>query len=311
MFGKKMATNTHWQQERLFVKAGPFIHLYTSPLETDLLMEDDEDRTIILNLVALVSRKTGAEVLAYALMNNHIHLVLRADEVLGRILFETLHKRVARYLATRNRAGCMKKVTYGITPITSLKQFRDEVAYVIRNPFVAREDVNLFAYRWCSGYLYFNNFLSQTAGKPAEKLSYRERRTITRSSSEKVPPGFRTVGTLILPESFVNYQLVEQLFVSARQFLYWALKNLEAQIQVASSYGERPFLSDDELFLLSRDLCENMFGTRQPKELTTEQKKEYVMAMRNQYHASNKQLARLTTLSQAEVDEMYPLSARH
>ena len=35
-------------------------------------------------------------------------------------------------------------------------QFQNELAYIVRNPFVAMKDVNPLAYPWCSGYLYFN-----------------------------------------------------------------------------------------------------------------------------------------------------------
>ena len=305
-----MANYSQWQREKLFVSSGPFIHLNTSKLENDLLVENDEDRTVVLNMIALTVRKTGMEVLAFAIMSNHLHVLLRGDEMKGRQFFEILLKRLARYLASKGKAGILRNTTCEITPINSLKQFRDEVAYVIRNPFVVREDVYLFSYRWCSGYLYFNNFLSKTGGKPVSQVSYRERRLITRSSAEDIPADFRVEGTLILPESFVNYKLVEDLFESARQFLYWTLKNVEAQVEVSRSHGEHPHLSDDEIFLLSRDMCESLFGTRQPKELSLPKKKELAVQLRNQYHASNGQLARLTSLSQQEVNELYPLTAK-
>lgn len=305
-----MAIYLQWQQEKLFETSGPFIHLYTSPMETDLLMENDEDRTVVLNMIALLSPKSGISILAYALMSNHIHLIIKGTTIQGRDFFESLYRRLSRYLSNRGKAGCIKGFSCGMTEITSLKQFRDELAYVIRNPFVVRDDVHLFSYRWCSGYLYFNSFLSKSAGKTAKELKYRGKRMITRSSSEDIPDGYRIEGSLILPECFVDYHLVEQLFGSARQFLYWTLKNVEAQVLVASAYGESPSLSDDELFVLSRNLCETMFRSRQPKELTHQQKKEFVVALRNQYHASNGQLARLSSLSQSEVDEMYPLTSK-
>ena len=301
---------TTYRQEQLFASKRPFIHLYTSPLETELLAEDDTDRTVILNMIALVSHGENIDVLGYALMNNHIHLILNGDERKGRSFYSALIKRLARYLAGKGKAGCLRGITCGITEITSLKQFRDELAYVIRNPFVVRDDVHLFSYRWCSGYLYFNSFIPDSASLTAEKITYRERRDITRSSTGTIPSGFRVKGILILPESFVNYKLVEALFGSARQFLYWTLKSVEAQVQVARYYKEKPMISDDELFILSRDLCERLYGTRQPKELTSQQKKEFSMELRNRYYASNGQLARLTSLPLQEVNRLYPLSAK-
>lgn len=303
-------TSNQWQQERLFASSGPFIHLYTSPLETDVLAENDDDRTVILNMIALVSHEMRTDVLAYALMSNHIHLILQGDEVSGKRFFELLSKRLARYLATRGKAGCLSRVACGMTAITSLKQFRDEVAYVIRNPYVVRDDINPFSYRWCSGYLYFNRFLSRVTGQPAEKISFRERRKITRSTSGELPSHFKVDGMLILPESYVNYKLVEGLFGTARQYLFWTMKNIEAQVEVARSIGEMPHLTDDEMFRQSRVLCKSMFGMEKPQELDGMQKKELAMSLRNKYHASNGQLARFTNLPLMEVNQMYPLTAK-
>ena len=302
--------HSDYYQERLFVQSGPFFHLFTSPLENDVLMDCDEDRTFILNMIALISREVKLEVLAYALMSNHIHIIFRGNELNGNMFFELLAKRLKRYLAGKGKAKCMSKLCCGVQSITSLKQFRDEIAYVIRNPFVVREDINLFAYRWCSGYLYFNALLDAKKGKPAEEISYRERRRITRSADTSLPDFYRIENSLILPESFVNYQLVESLFRDARQFMYWMLKNVEAQVEVANRYNEAPHVSDDEMFLLSRQLCERQFGIKSPRELSEQQKKELAVVLRNQYHASNGQLCRYTGLSRNVINTLYPLTAK-
>ena len=298
------------QAEALFKNSGPFIHLNTSHLESDLLVENDEDRTVILNMIALLSAEHKTEVLAYAIMSNHLHLILRGNAVTGREFFERLAARISRYLASKGKPGIMKDVTCTITPIASLKQFRDEIVYVIRNPFVVRDDIHLFAYRWCSGYLYFNPMLPADAGKPAAKASYRERRIITRSSDNSIPENFRIDDTLLLPESFVNYRLVESLFDNARQFLFWALKNVEAQVEIAHQHGEIPHLSDDEMFIQSRQICETEYGVKKPELLGDAQKKELAVTLRNRYHASNGQIARFTSLSLLEVNKLYPLSAK-
>ena len=94
------------------------------------------------------------------------------------------------------------------TPITSLKQLRDEIAYVIRNPFVVRKDVNLFAYPWCSGFLYFNPLLSMFEQRSAGTLTLRERRSLTHSRNLSLPAGLTLVGGRVFPGSFVNYRLV-------------------------------------------------------------------------------------------------------
>ncbi|MBR0240096.1 MAG: hypothetical protein IJQ52_03095 [Bacteroidales bacterium] len=303
-------TNTQWQVESLFNQSAPFIHLYTSPIENGTLVDNDDDMSFLLNQVAILSYNLDTEVMAYALMSNHLHLILRTGESGGGLFFDEWIKGISRYLSYRGKGQYLKLIKIGINPITSLRQFRDEVAYVVRNPFVVRQDINLLSYRWCSGYLYFNELFNRNEGKAAGALTYRERRAVIHSSEKAIPDALRVEGRLILPESFVNYRLTERLFGSARQFLMSVLKNVEAQIELAKSYGEIMPVSDDELFVLSRRMCESKFGIQSPKELDIVKKKQLAVYLRNFYHASNGQLARMTGLPIEIINDMYPMSAK-
>ena len=195
------------------------------------------------------------------------------------------------------------------TPITSLKQLRDEIAYVIRNPFVVRKDVNLFAYPWCSGFLYFNPLLSMFEQRSAGTLTLRERRTLTHSRNLTLPVGLTLVGGQVFPGSFVNYRLVESLFTDCRQFLFWVFKNVEAQVETALRFGERPSLTDDELIAITFRLCKEEFGVKGASSLTEQQKSSLAMRLKYDYYASNGQIARSTGLQPRIVDEMFPLAA--
>lgn len=299
-----MEKKTEWQAEQLFLSSGPYIHLYSTPLETALLVENDDDRTVLLNMIALNAYERGVEVLAYAIMSNHIHLMLRGTSMQGLEFFEVMAKRYLRYLSAREKPKF--KFTCGVTTIADLRQFRTTVAYIVRNPYVVRDDIHIFAYLWCSGYLYFNPMLDQITGESADKVSYRLRRMITRASDVVIPASFRVNGHLILPDSFVSYALVEALFGNAKRYLFWVMKNVEAQVEMALSYGEMPHCSDDELFVLSRRLCEKRYAVSSPEDLPDKQKKELAIALRNLYHATNSQLARLTTLDLAEIHILFP-----
>ena len=301
---------TFRQQEQLFIREAPFVHLYSSPIEDGVLVENDEDRKVVMNMLALVSKELNLDVLAYAIMNNHIHLILKGDAIQGQAFFENLKKRLTRFLRAKGKARFLAKFCCGTTQIQSLKQLRNEIAYVIRNPFVVVSDVNLFSYPWCSGYLYFNRMLPVLQGIPGPKLSYRERRKVTHTSDGIIPASLAVADGMILPQSFVNYQLVETLFGDARQFLFWVLKNVEAQVEVALSCGELPNMSDDELFLTVCTLSRENYGKHSAKELTDVEKKELAVTMHNRYYASNAQIARLLGLQPSVVNTLYPLGAK-
>ena len=301
-----------WMQEQLFRESGPFYHLSTKPLENGVIFQDDEERKVAINMIAILAKETHVDILAFAIMSNHFHFIIKGELVDGIEFFRRLKKRLSNFFTRRGRSGVMDLVDVAPdTPaITSLTQFRNEIAYVIRNPYVARTDVNLFAYSWCSGYLYFNPLLDSLCSKSIDELSYKEKRDITRATDPVLDPKFRIRDGMIAPESFVNHKLVERLFPSAQKFLWWVLKNVEAQVEVAARLDERPKLNDDELFKTAQHLARSSFGCDGVKELPLQQRKELGVLLKNKWGASNGQVARIAQLDQRTVDAMFPLTAK-
>jgi len=301
-----------WMQEQLFRESGPFYHLSTKPLEDGLIFECDEERRIAFNLMAVTAKEFHIDILAFALMSNHFHFIIRGELVDGLAFFHRLKKRLSNYFARRGRPGILNAVNVDPdTPaISSLTQFRNEIAYVIRNPYVARTDVNPFAYPWCSGFLYFNPLLGSLSSKSVNELSYKEKRSMTRMTNPILDSQFRVRDGVIAAESFVNYRLVEQLFPNARKFVWWVLKNVEAQVETAARMGEKPNLNDDELFITAQQLSRSEFGRDSVKELSLQQRKELGILLKNKWGASNGQVARIAQLDQRTVDEMFPLTAK-
>lgn len=310
LFGKPQLRQ-EWEIERVFRENGPFFHVHTEPLKTGVIFMTDEERAVAMIYVAIVAMLAGVEVLAFALMSNHFHFILRGDEGQCRDFYARFSKMLGLYFSRHGRAGVLDSIGMPVpTPISTLKQLRDEIAYVIRNPLVARKDVNVFAYPWCSGFLYFNPMLSMLRLKPASTLTLKEKRELTHSRDLPLPMGLTLVDGQVFPGSFVNYRLVESMFTDCRQYLFWVFKNVERQVETAIRLGEKPSLTDDEMLSTSLRLCKEDFGVNGPSKLTESQKFELAKKLRFDYYASNGQLSRFTGLPPATVDALYPLSAK-
>ena len=297
--------------EILFREAGQMTHLHTSPIENGLIFMDRQDYVMVTNWIAISAAKVGCRILAYALMSNHFHFIIEGPRDAVIAFFEDLMARMKRYyIRHRKSTEIIDAIIPGMTPISDLRQLRNEIAYVIRNPFVVREDVNPLAYEWCTGYLYFNPLLD-TSGVPVSELKGRALRSFTKSRQENMLDlGITIKDGMANPASFVDYRRAMDFFDNARQFVMWVFKNVEGQVETALKLGELPHLNDEELLSLSFKLCRSMFKAPSIRDLPLEKKKALALKLKNEYGASNGQVARCTNLSLAIVNAMFPMAVK-
>ena len=296
--------------ERAFLNAAPCFHLYTSPLESDFFFQNDQERGMALNLMAMAKMASDCKLLAYSIMTNHFHFILSGQEKEVLSFFERYKLLLDNYFSRHGKPGIMRSVKAGITAINDLRQLRTEIAYVIRNAFVARPEVNVFADPWSTGFLYFNPLLVKD-GVSASSLKGRSLREFTCSRSiTEVDARIYVKDGMAQPWSFVDYEYAMSFYDNARQFIYSVLKNVEAQVETALRYGDDPALNDEEMWPIVIGLCREKFKADKPSLLSIEAKKQLAVQLKNRYRSSNKQLARLTGLPLKDVDAMYPLSGK-
>lgn len=293
--------------ERRLSREGPFVHLYTAPVKDNLVFKDDGERRMALLYLSMAAWQAGIRILCYAMMSNHFHFILQAGEEQGAAFFEAFWKMLRGYLGRHGRSGEMKELSASTKRITSLSQFRNEVAYVIRNPYVVRDDVNPLACPWTSGALYFNPFWERIPAMSTEGLSNRQLMGLTRMKSVVLPPGL-TMQTedMVNPASFVAVRLVESFFGSARRFLWWVFKNVEASVETARLMDEQAPLTDDEAWIVTKRICQTRFDDRRVADLTKPERVALAKELKYHYRVSNAQAARLSGLSPAEVDTFFP-----
>ena len=298
--------------EQIFLEGGPFYHLYTRHIEDDLLFRTEEELNQALNIIAVAVFFAGCKVLAFAIMNNHLHFILEGPESQCRAFYSFIQKKLAFVLGKSGRGHIAQMCTPSFVSINSLKQLRDEIVYVIRNPFVDRVNVNMHAYKWCSGYLYFNPFLEEmfVKGVSASKMTIEKRREFKRERNPDIDPLIMVLNGVALPSCFVDYSRTESFFENARQFFQWLYKNVESQIEVARRIGETIVLDDIEVWSIARRLSKELGGTDAPRELPNEIKGRLIKTLKFDYSASNTQIARCVGMPVAAINNLFPLTAR-
>ena len=297
--------------ERLFQDGGPFYHVCTKGAETDIYFRNEEEMNLALNVIALAVFTTGCRLLAFAVMSNHFHFVIEGPVEACVAFFEEFKSRLCKVLPSASAREEARQCIVNYIKIEDLAQLRTEISYVVRNPFVANRNVNMFSYPWCSGYLYFNgNESRMREGEELSKKSIDYRRVWMHSRSADVSPGLKVLDGVAMPCCFVDYRRTESFFEDARDFQHCLLKNVESQVVIAKRLGESVSLDDYDLRSIMFQKCNTEFRVSGPKELNNADFVTLAKTLKYEYGASNAQLARILNRPAYLIDQIFPLSAK-
>lgn len=131
--------------------AGGIHHVFARGVDKQPIFRDDVDREIYLTTLGRVAHDMGWRVLAYCLMENHIHLLIETPKAnLGRGM-QRLHSAYALAFNTRHdRVGHLFQGRFGAVLITTDEQFWTVAAYIARNPVEASLCSEPEDWRWSS-----------------------------------------------------------------------------------------------------------------------------------------------------------------
>jgi REP element-mobilizing transposase RayT len=126
-------------------------HVMLRGVNRDAIFLEDEDHERFLHALTRTRELSGCIVLAYCLMTNHVHLVLRTvDEPIGEVL-KRLGIRYAGYFNRKyGRAGYVFQGRFRSVPVESDAQLVALVRYVWHNPVKAGMVTRAEDYPWSS-----------------------------------------------------------------------------------------------------------------------------------------------------------------
>ena len=304
-------SRTELQCQEAFLAHGPYYQVATSHTVTESLFRTQEMVRTVITLSGYYARKMNVRILGYEVMLTHMHLIYAATREQALAHTNAVLEHYLRCDFTTGMKVSLRELEPKAFEITDIKQFRNEMAYVVRNRFVVDPEANLFGDRNGSGFLYFNEMLELfPPSKPLSGYGVVAKRKLLHIRNGEDIPGLTVLDGMIDPRSFVDYKLVELMFPNARKFVMWVMKNLEAQVELSLSRGESPMLNDDEILNRVFKKCRERFGKSGPSQLDLEQRRILAVEVRREYYATNAQLCRCLSLTPDIVDRLFPLSAK-
>ena len=120
-------------------RKGIYLFTTTDHLERSLLFRDDADFVQGSNTIALATLKYPVKVLCYALMDNHIHLLLTGKYTDCLAFFAWVLHRIARMLELKyGVSGILKLQASDVQAVVDRNMLLNEVCYLLRNSYKAR-----------------------------------------------------------------------------------------------------------------------------------------------------------------------------
>lgn len=117
----------------------PFFHLMTQGINKEYIFENNSEKVEYEKLILLQKKELNVNILAYCIMDNHAHILIRVKEVENMSNF--MHKINSQYATYYNkkhhRTGYVFKNRYKSQMINSLKHLYRCIDYIHDNPVKA------------------------------------------------------------------------------------------------------------------------------------------------------------------------------
>ena len=276
-----------------------FFHVCTDGTVLPWMFRDDNDFSYGINRIGICKILTGARILTFILMDNHVHFLLYGS-------FETCQKFIDKYKQLTgkwiaHKYGVIKHLKHlpvSIIPLKSEEDILEVASYIDRNAVMAGFTGLPAEYPWGSCRFMFKNKAASESSKwhKIQDFTRNELRDLIRTRVEL--PGewsFNNDG-ILNPECFVDIKKIEELFKSPVRYLYFLTRKLEGKIDLSLAQGKKTFLSDKELREVTIDIAHRIFGSTDIKALSVKSRLRLASILKNEYLTSVKQISRMLYL---------------
>lgn len=273
-------------------------------LEKALLLRCPEDFDFGVTSIAVGSHVHDVSVLAYALMDTHFHLLLEGPYSRCEALYRWLIRRLRRMLSERYGVkGLLDEDAFDVSAILDDEMFRNEVAYIVRNPYKARMASPL-SYSWSSADVYFNPQRDLIRGTPLWAMKQEEIRAVFHTH-DRLPSTWEHVNGRILNKCFVDFAAVERLFGSSISFFDRVRKyDLESVVRMSHGLAESIRFTDQEMQEKILLLCRNEYHVESHHQLDPKTLLILARALARRFSCPKTQIGRLLGISGEVLDQL-------
>lgn len=288
-------------------------HFCTDGNAVDVMFYDEQDFIKGMNRIFVTVQKYGILILAFVLMDTHVHFILYGDfDECNHFMHEYV-RRTSMYIAhTQGVNNKLDNLPIHYQNIDSDDYLKQAICYVIKNPPVGGLPYTAWNYPWSSGGLYFNNPGHWTSPAWRDMVT---KAKLSRNNSRQVREILNTrlelkddvsvIGDMVFPGEYVPYKFVERIFKTCRGYNHLLCKSRESDIESRNGSISLLSLPIYELRQHKRETCMELFGKPDSNTLNTQQRLHLARTLRSRYNSSLKQIIKVCGLIYDEVVNMF------
>lgn len=293
-------------------------HFYTDGNAVDRLFDDREDFKDGMNRIFTVGRKYRLFILAFSLMDTHVHFVIYGDfDECNRFMHEYVRLTSIQLANRHNEKGKLKNNCISHQKITDDYYLKSVICYVIKNPPAGGLPYTAYDYPWGSGGLYFRNqglwntpfwkeYLENDTRllKYLNQLNIREKRSFFKSRQNDHTENAIIIEDIIFPGEYVAYEMVEKLFKTHKSFNYFMCRTKDEDIEKIDGIITKVTIPIQELRQHRKEICQEIFGQKSMKELDVAERLKIGRIIKFRFKCSVKQICRVCGLIYEDVKDI-------
>ncbi len=267
------------------------------------------------NLIGVCAANSDAVVVSFSFEDSHPHGLLwgTRQSCLGFVkLYEDQYR---RYATRTHPPGMSFSLHCELYPIGDDESYLLNVAaYTIIQPTKDGKPVMYYDYRWGTGSMYFRNqyytpvWYYDKDGHildpvPFSSLGTREKRELVHSQVLTIPDNWLVCNGFILPSNYIDVARFEGIYQTHNRFRVFTSSPKQRDEEIKNKIAEFRGISleDLEARTICGNVCNTMFGFRDPRRLDATRRIKLAQQLRRQYRLSIRQLSTLVYIPEKEL----------
>lgn len=278
-----------------------YYHVCTDGNAIAWMFQDDEDFIAGVNRVGLCVLMTCVEVVAFILMDNHVHFVLYGSAVKCKAFINMYKRLTGRWISNKyGLSDYLRLLPAEMIRIADEEALMNTIAYIDRNSIVAGYKCMPCEYPWGTARYMFRD-KSDAAVKDVVcarigSMPIVQQRAVLKTRISVPGDWLICQNGMILPSSFMDLGHVERIFKTSARYSYFIAKKLEGTVEMQMNESRRTFMTDKELREVTKQISCKLYGIDDVRSLDVKSRMAIARKLRYDYASTVKQISRMLYL---------------